>query len=225
MPYFFNLEQMESQWIAYATGLPGCFAAGATGEAAMAAAPAAIAEYAEWCRPAVVLPPAPPFDVAVDEIHRAWLIEPDDEVNAFFAADRAPLTTPDIEVRLRLLELTRRDLLAAVEGLDAEALARPAPEPFWPIGGILNHTARAEQWYLSRLGLEAPGFDPGANVFERLALVRARLVEVLPGLAGDSRVVAVRGELWSPRKMMRRALCHERDHAAHIRQERARFGL
>jgi hypothetical protein len=55
--------------------------------------------------------------------------------------------------------------------------------------------------------------------------VRARLVDVLPGLSGDEQVVARQGELWSPRKLARRALWHERDHAAHIRQVRAQFGI
>lgn len=225
MPYFINLEQMEHQWIAYATGLPGCSASGPSCDAAIAAAPTAIATYAEWCRPAVMVPPEPPFEVVVDEIHRAWLMEPDNEVNAFFAADRAPLTAPEVEVRLRLLDLTRRDLLAAVDGLEPDDLSRTVPDPHWPIGGILNHTARAERWYLSRLGIDVAGFDEGAIVFERLARVRTRLVEVLPGLVGDERVLAVEGELWSPRKLTRRALWHERDHTAHIRQVRARFGI
>jgi len=48
--------------------------------------------------------------------------------------------------------------------------------------------------------------------------VRARLLEVLPSLVGVEQVVGRRGELWSPRKLLRRALWHERDHAEHIRK-------
>jgi len=48
--------------------------------------------------------------------------------------------------------------------------------------------------------------------------VRANLLEILPGLAGSSRVVGVSGEFWSPRKLLRRAVWHEYDHIAHIRK-------
>ena len=53
---------------------------------------------------------------------------------------------------------------------------------------------------------------------KRLAMVRVRLQEILSGLIGATLVVGKEGELWSPRKMLRRALWHERDHAQHIRK-------
>ena len=40
----------------------------------------------------------------------------------------------------------------------------------------------------------------------------------LPKLNGVKQVVGVDGEFWSPRKMLRRALWHERDHTEHIRK-------
>jgi hypothetical protein len=48
--------------------------------------------------------------------------------------------------------------------------------------------------------------------------VRAHLVKTLPDLVGSRRVLGVDGEFWSPRKMLRRALWHERDHREHIRK-------
>jgi hypothetical protein len=41
---------------------------------------------------------------------------------------------------------------------------------------------------------------------------------VLPGLEGKHQVVGVDGEFWSPRKILRRALWHERDHTEHIKK-------
>ena len=52
--------------------------------------------------------------------------------------------------------------------------------------------------------------------------MRERLEQVLPGLAGNSQVRGVDGELWSPRKLLRYALWHERDHVRHI--YKLRFG-
>ena len=49
-------------------------------------------------------------------------------------------------------------------------------------------------------------------------MVRVRLQEILSGLIGATLVVGKEGELWSPRKMLRRALWHERDYAQHIRK-------
>ncbi len=52
--------------------------------------------------------------------------------------------------------------------------------------------------------------------FQRLEVVRQRLIEALPSLAGSKQVLGVDGELWSPRKLLRRALWHEMDHIGHI---------
>jgi hypothetical protein len=42
--------------------------------------------------------------------------------------------------------------------------------------------------------------------------------ETLPALKAVNRVAGMDGELWSPRKVLRRALWHERDHMEHIRK-------
>jgi hypothetical protein len=52
--------------------------------------------------------------------------------------------------------------------------------------------------------------------FLRLEWVRTRLLEVLTSLVGTRQVVGVDGEFWSPRKLVRRLVWHERDHTAHI---------
>ena len=52
----------------------------------------------------------------------------------------------------------------------------------------------------------------------RLEKVHARMLAVLPGLEGKHQVVGVDGEFWSPRKLLCRALWHERDHFQHIQK-------
>ena len=52
----------------------------------------------------------------------------------------------------------------------------------------------------------------------RLRKVRRHLIATLRTLDGAKKVVAVDGEFWSPRKLLRKALWHERDHTEHIRK-------
>ena len=90
------------------------------------------------------------------------------------------------------------------------------PGERWSIAGIVKHVGGAEWWYLDRLGLAFPRDEVPADPFERIAAVRAHLIKVLPDLVGWQQVVGVDGELWSPRKLLRRACWHERDHNDHI---------
>jgi hypothetical protein len=93
------------------------------------------------------------------------------------------------------------------------------PGERWSIRGILSHVGGAEWWYLQSLGLEGiPEARLPQDAFERLSLTRARTEAVLPDLAGLEKVSGREGELWSPRKVMRRAIWHELDHVEHIRK-------
>jgi predicted RNase H-like HicB family nuclease len=223
MPYHLNLEEMEGRWIAHVAELPGCFASDADQGAAIVKALQAVTDYRAWLRAHGETVPDEPIRTQVDEIHRAWNSEPDYEVNAFFADDRPPLTHDDIRRALILLDWSRADLLAAADGLSPDILDR-AVEGEWSIRGILNHVGRAEWWYLDRLGLAFPREALVQDLFPRLEQIRAHFRAVLPTLAGDARLAEPAHELWSPRKMLRRALWHERDHADHILQFRQRLG-
>lgn len=105
-----------------------------------------------------------------------------------------------------------------VDGLDARVMDIKHSGERWSISGILRHVGGAEWWYLDRLGLSIPREDLPEEPFERLEKVRAYLVKVLPRIAGSKQVVGVDGEFWSPRKLLRRAVWHERDHTAHIQK-------
>lgn len=232
MRYTVCLEEMEGRWVAHVPALWGCFASADECEAAQALAPQAIRDYLSWRQAhgdesVPLVPSEPPLQIAVDEIIREWLHPTDPDgyvVNAFFAADVAPLAAEDISQAQRLLEWSRADLLEAANGLTPDVLKQPV-EGEWSIGGILNHTSRAEWWYLTRLGLAPPADHEPGTWRERLDMARARLMDVLPQLLGVARVEVHVGEVWSPRKMLRRALWHERDHTHHILQFRARLGM
>ena len=218
---------MEGQWIAHASALPGCYAGAGDRETALALVPDAIREFVAWRRmhgetggvdDAV--------DTHVEEIVREWPDPADPEyiVNAFFASDVPALTADDIRWARERLDWQRAELFAAFDGLSPEVMRQPV-DGEWSIGGILNHTGRAEWWYLERLDLALPRDQEPKDWRGRLDMAREQLLRVLTSLEGVARVVVKNAEMWSPRKMLRRALWHERDHTLHLLQFRARLGV
>ncbi|HMM40489.1 MAG TPA: DinB family protein [Thermomicrobiales bacterium] len=213
MRYEADLERMEGRWIGYVRDLPGCFASAESRVTCVAALPEAVREDREWSG----LPMDAAVEVAVGESHLGWLLDEDYEVNAFFAADRPPLSAEDAERGLRLLDLARRDLLATVAPLSPEERQREV-EDGWSVERILGHVGGAEWWYLDRLDLAPPRDAAPDDALDRLAFSRRHLVAALLRLAGSDLVTEPRMELWSPRKLLRRALWHERDHTVHIQR-------
>lgn len=224
MPYVVCAEEMEGVWIAHVPDLPGCFASHSEREAAIGDTPKAVEAYLAWCashgiRVSGVSPP-----MVVSEVIRAWQYEPEYEVNAFFAADRPSVGNDELPEFQRLLQATRLDMRKAVDGLSAEALERPIPGERWPISGIVHHVARAELWYFDRVGLGFPRSGLSPEPMEALEQVRRHSLSMLPTLSSQTGVVALGGEVWSARKVLRRALWHERDHTSHIEKLRGRAG-
>jgi predicted RNase H-like HicB family nuclease len=220
MPYVVCAEEMESRWIAHVPDLPGCFAAHDERDLAIAAAPKAIEAYIAWCTAAGIRISGVSPPMVVSEVVRAWQYEPDFEVNAFFAADRPPVAADELPEYQLLLAGSRRDLLQAVDGLDADAMQRAIPGERWPLGGIVHHVARSELWYLDRLGLAFARSELSPEPLVAIEQVRQRHLAVLTALSTHTGVVAMAGEVWSARKVLRRTLWHERDHTQHILQLR-----
>jgi hypothetical protein len=231
--------------IAWVLAHPGCFTYGTNGDEAMHNVPAAIRDYAEWIKQHESHPwlSAETLEWRVDETFEDYTINDEYdrssdgyEVESFFLYDWKPLTDEDIQHSLKLLSWSRDDLLMTVgvqqqtkTGLIVDYSALPLrisqekldqsyPGERWSIAGILNHIGGAEWWYMDRLGLAFPQAEVPKNPFERLAKVRAYLLAVLPTLVNVQKVVGIDGEFWSPRKMLRRAVWHERDHTTHIRK-------
>ncbi len=224
-----NVEGRSQSW---ALDHPGCFAYGQDGNAAFIAMSEAIIEYSTWIAghrggPGWLddlskLGPGG-VDLSLVESWDVYTIdsnyEPAQEgyeVNAWFRHDWKPLTSQDLEQAMQLLAWSREDLLGAVHGLDQATLDAPHPGERWSITGILQHVGGAEWWYLDRLGLAFPREQVPIDPHERLSKVRVCLEETLPSLVGIEKVVGVDGEFWSPRKLLRRSVWHERDHTQHI---------
>ena len=218
----------ENRSVAWALDFPGCFAYGADSSEALVRVVPAYLAYRSWIRHHGGLPGLPEdreLDVKLVESWNVYWIDEDFEkgpgkpyaVNAWFHEDWKPLTRAEGRRAAALLQWAREDLLAALAGLTAAELDAERPGERWSIRGIARHVANSEWWYLERLGLA--GVERAAlpeDVLERLAVVRARLLHVLPDLEGLDLVVGRNGEFWSPRKLIRRALWHERDHTDHI---------
>jgi predicted RNase H-like HicB family nuclease len=217
----------ENRSVAWVLGYPGCFAYGPSPEAAFASAGPAIQEYHEWILsqgeeswvdvedPQIQLDETWNVFCTSDEYER---VDQGYAINAWFFHDWKPLTEEDIECGLKLLAWSRADLLSVVSGLDQQTLDKKYPNERWNIAGIVRHVAGAEWWYLDRLGLAFPRSVLHDDMYERLAKVRTYFNDILPTLAGSLRVVGTDAEFWSPRKLLRRAVWHERDHTQHIRK-------
>jgi hypothetical protein len=221
----------DGRSIAWALDFPGCFAYGQDGPEAILAAPRALLDYCAWIERHTQqswLADLGDFDVRLVETFECYTIDAAFEpappgtgnrVNAFFLDDWKPLTAEDVRRALLLLEWSRADLLAAFAGLSPEQLNQNFPGERWPINGILNHVGGAEWWYMDLLGLSGMERASLSKVpAERLSVVRAHLRQILPALVGTRLVLGQEGELWSPRKLVRRILWHELDHVTHIRK-------
>lgn len=220
-------NNFEGRSLAWALGHPGCFAHGPDGEAALAALPTAIQDYVAWVATHAGESWLSPesIEIQLDETWDCYHVDEDYElaedayeVNAWFRHDWKPLTDQEIARGLEILSWSRADLLAAVDGVSAERLNQKHPGERWDIAGILKHVGGGEWWYLDRLGLAFPRDQVPEDPLARLETVRAHLVHMMPTLANAHQVVGVDGEFWSPRKMLRRAVWHERDHTTHIRR-------
>lgn len=141
-------------------------------------------------------------------------------VESFFVHDWKPLVPHEVERALKLLAWSRADLMSIVKGLSAETLNQTYPDERWAINGILRHIGGAEWWYQERIGYPFPEDeqDVPEEPFERLAVVRDHFNSLLPKLVGVNNVIGLDGEIWSLRKVLRRAVWHERDHTEHIRK-------
>lgn len=224
-------NNFEGRSIAWALEHPGCFAYGIHGEAALSNLEGALDKYAAWIihhEPRTWLSFSPDeIEIVVDGTWNVYFINDEMDqvaegdsysVDSFFPYDWKPLTKIEIERGLKMLTWSRADLLKALEGLDDEKRNTVYMGERWSINGILGHVGGAEWWYLDRLGLAFPRSEVPEDPLQRLEKVRKQLNSALLRFEGLKKVLGVDGEFWSPRKILRRALWHERDHTEHIRK-------
>lgn len=219
----------DDRSIAWALEHPGCFAYGSDAAGAEANFPEAAREYSAWVSAHGGGWLAPDQDVQLvnEEAFDVSFVDRDFElvgrghgsmVESFFRYDWKPLTAPDIDRAVKLLTWSRSDLTALFQTLKPEQLSRQHPGERWDINGILRHIGSAEWWYQERIGFPFPAEedDLPSDPIGRLEMVRNHFIDLLPHLEGLDRVIGLEGEFWSPRKVLRRSVWHERDHTQHI---------
>ena len=221
-------NNVEGRSLAWALEHPGCFAYGESSAAAQANMPQAISDYAAWIAEhnqgeSWVTPLA--IELSLEETWQVYDVNDDYErvdqgysVNAWFLYDWKPLTAQEVRRGLQLLSWSRADLLSLAGDLNSDTLEAEYSGERWSIAGILKHIGGAEWWYMDRLGMAFARQDVPTDPFVRLEVVRRHLAGILPGLAGSKQVTGTDAEFWSPRKVLRRAIWHERDHLAHIQK-------
>ena len=215
-----------SRSIAWALEHPGCYAYGKDADSALAAFPAALRAYSFWINQhESSWLHVQNIETSVDGIWNNHTVDgkPErveasetDRKTVEFQYDWKPLTGEEIEQGLKLLAWSRADLLKTIEGLSAEKLDQTYPGERWSINGILHHIGGGEWWCMDRLGRGFPQSELPKAPMECLEKVRLTFRELLPTLEGVKRVAGADGEFWSPRKALRLALWHERDHTEHI---------
>jgi hypothetical protein len=222
MRYRTAVEDIEpNHYVCWMLDLPGCYSSARSREEAMALAPSRIIAYDRWIHQHS---PGSPmmdglFETSCVEEFEAYASEEDPEylVNALFQDDRRPLAYWDVEIGLRLLEWSRRDLLDVIKGLTAEDLSRSINgEVRGSMMGILVHVCGAENWYVGQFGLDVDWSTLPDDIEGRLGAIRANTHAQLTNLIGEDRTTEHCGEGWSPRKILRRTLWHERAHTEQI---------
>lgn|SRR5690606_28187634 len=203
----------------------------APGEAAaLALAPAFIQAERAWLAGRGLLDPAAAcrpvaVEVAGRVVTGGRVTSGDTE--AFFEPWHRPLDDAVLDLGLRVLAAAREDLMRLMRGLPPAMLDwRPAPGKR-SLGEVLEHLANTEAYYA--VHLETPDRAtgdlwkqaalPGAPVWDRLDHARRYLVERLRGLSAEERSRVTdhpsdedRIERWSARKVLYRAIWHERYH-------------
>lgn len=215
----------QGRSLAWALDYPGCFAHGSDGPSALMGIPRALLNYRDWTelhagREYIEVGD---FDLRLIETWEVYKInrqfEPvaeGYEVNAWFRDDWRPLSEEEAQRGIELLTWSRADLMQITRDLPDDILDRQLPDERWSIRGVLGHVGGAEWWYLDRLKLGGERAELPKDAFERLNVVRTRLLRCLPDLVGSKIVAGIDGEFWSPRKLLRRAIWHEMDHIGHI---------
>lgn len=206
------LEYNDRGCMLFSADCPGAFARGRDRREAMAKLPGDVRSFCRWAGLPI---PAPSLVKILEEVYQPELQVEDADGNVLFSSERAPLT-PEEYAPLRAL------VLKSAQCLDQLYAAIPDPEA--PLGpervtfyGRCPNTARAmfdhvnncTGYYIAGLGAECD-ILPGCCATRLGALAAA---EALPGFLDMSPHQAEDGELWTPRKLLRRFLWHDRIHA------------
>jgi uncharacterized damage-inducible protein DinB len=161
------------------------------------------------------------------ETFRVPLKVADGETHAAFSHDLRPLTKKELERYLKLLDHSRERLIKLLEAIESEFGGEMEKLFSWrsneesnSLGEVLGHIVRAEAWYLARLAKKI-------DRWSHYAVLRQLTIDRLRRLTSEERkqetVHPPYDETWTARKVMRRALWHERYHIRQIEEILKKF--
>jgi predicted RNase H-like HicB family nuclease/uncharacterized damage-inducible protein DinB len=190
--------------VAHVPSLPGASARGETIDEAKEQISEAIQEYLRLLR--AVGEPVPRVSEGIE-------LKFEEVDSPTFLTDYDTLRPNEMETLFRWMAISRQELMDLVKDLPEEALDWKQADDAMPIREILCHLAESDLWYTDRLKQW-----PQAPIF-RLAAARGIALERLRDLTEDQRatITSYDGQEWTPRKIMRRMLEHEREHIREIR--------
>ncbi len=201
-------EGAEGATLVHALDLPGCVAGGETQEEALTAFQSVLSQWLVTLGAlGLPLPRADAeLEIRVDEWHMSDAAVAEGESAVLFEADRVEFDEVEISKQLQRLGDLRGYLLSRVRPLP-DALLDGIWRSEWTARVALEELARSHWWTLSRLGSSSMAEVPDrtlARLDTAMALVVQRFTELAPD--ARSRVVEIEGELWTPRKVLRRLL-------------------
>ncbi len=201
-------EGADGSTLVHSINLPGCVAGGASQEEALANFQAVLSQWLTTL--GTIGERLPPRDaelqITVDEWHLSAANVADGESEVLLDADREPLSETEMIALLHRLGDLRGHLLARVRRLPDEALDA-VWRGDWTARLALEELARSHWFTLSRLGSSSMAEVP-ARTLARLDTAMALVVQRFTDLAPDARsvLVDIEGELWTPRRVLRRLL-------------------
>lgn len=150
---------------------------------------------------------------------------------ALFPPELEPISLQEMEAAFRHMSHARADLLALARCVTEELLDWQPYPGHYTLRRILRHIGNADQWYVSRIVPQEtlpPEWDDDEEMplLEFLLMARRTAVERLRQLTAEQRAsvffprewTSHPDEAWTARKVLRRALEHEREHTAQIRE-------
>lgn len=196
----------EGGYLAHVPELMGCVARGKTKEEAIQRTREAVSAYLALLRHRGISVPsaAEPIELDVKETEALTL-----------DADYASMSDQELDDLWHVQSASRESLLETLSEMPSSSLNWRHDPQSWSVRNVLEHMARADIWYASRL--EEAGFS---ELTWRLAATRELVMNQLHNLPGDARgrVTKHDGEDWTPRKVARRMLEHEQEHLQQIRE-------
>jgi len=191
--------------VAHVPALPGASARGETIQQAKENIRNAVDEYLALLRDVGEQVPK-----ASEDVH----LEFEEVDSSTFLTDYDRLHPNEMETLFRWMAISRQELMDLVKSLPEQAFEWESGDDTPSIRDILCHMAESDLWYTDRLKQwpEAPLF--------RLAATRGVALERLRALSDEElgRVTVHEGQEWTPRKVVRRMLEHEREHIAQLQQ-------